>query len=140
MTGYVVDASVAVKWLAMEEHSDKAALLLKPGITLAAPELVFAEAANALWSMRRRGDITDDDLDDAVDLLRAAPITTHPLRELAAAASRLAVELDHPVYDCFYLALAQHEGCLVVTADARFLTAVGTQPHFARSVTHVRDL
>ena len=41
MTGYVVDASVVVKWLVTEELSDEAASLLDRGSTLVAPELVL---------------------------------------------------------------------------------------------------
>lgn len=48
MTGYVVDASVAVKWLVAEEYSDADVSLLTDGATLAEPALIFAEAANAL--------------------------------------------------------------------------------------------
>lgn len=48
VTDHVVDASVVVKWLVTEEFSDEAARLLNGGSTLVAPELVFAEAANAL--------------------------------------------------------------------------------------------
>ena len=33
----------------------------------------------------------------------------------------LARELDHPVYDCFYLALAEREGVQLLTADARLI-------------------
>jgi len=33
----------------------------------------------------------------------------------------LALELDHPVYDCFYLALAELERNSMVTADQRLL-------------------
>ena len=55
MTGWVVDASVMVKWLVREEHSDEAAGLLNGGSTFVAPALVFAEAANALWAMHRHG-------------------------------------------------------------------------------------
>ena len=51
MTGFVVDASVMVKWLANEDLSENAAGLLDIGSTLVAPALVFAEAANALWAM-----------------------------------------------------------------------------------------
>jgi predicted nucleic acid-binding protein len=39
-------------------------------------------------------------------------------------ALRIAISLQHPVYDCFYLALAQAEDCPLVTADQRFLRAV----------------
>ena len=55
MTGYVIDASVAVKWLVTEAFSDQAASLLDSKLTLIAPELLFAEAANALDAADERG-------------------------------------------------------------------------------------
>ena len=51
MTGFVVDASVAIKWLVDEPLSERAAKLLKDDLPLAAPELIYAEAANALWAI-----------------------------------------------------------------------------------------
>ena len=38
MTGYVVDASIVVKWLVKEEWSDEASRLLETEATLIAPE------------------------------------------------------------------------------------------------------
>ena len=114
MTGYVVDASVAVKWLVTEAFSAEATRLLDAGLTLIAPELLFAEAANALWAICRRGDI--------------------------ASASRLAIDLDHPVYDCFYLALAVQEQYPVVTADRRFYDAVSAHPYLSSQIVRVADL
>ena len=138
MTGYVVDASVVVKWFVSEELSGEAAVLLERGATLVAPELVFAEASNALWAMRRRGEIGAVDFDDATDALRAAPLAIpHPMRRLAAAAARLAVDLDHPVYDCFYLAVAVLEQYPVVTADRRFHDKVRGHPYLADRIVHV---
>ena len=43
---YVVDASVAVKWLLPEEHTEQAESLLVEGNTFAAPDLLFAEVGN----------------------------------------------------------------------------------------------
>lgn len=138
MTGCVVDASVVVKWLVAEELSDEAASLLQWESTLVAPELVFAEVTNALWAMCRRGDIGAADFDDAVDVLRTAPVAVpHPMRRLAAAAARLALDLDHPVYDCFYLALAVLEQYRVVTADRRFLDKVRRHPYLSDRIVHV---
>jgi predicted nucleic acid-binding protein len=34
----------------------------------------------------------------------------------------MAATLDHPIYDCFYLALAEQCDALLVTADDRFLS------------------
>jgi predicted nucleic acid-binding protein len=38
---------------------------------------------------------------------------------LLARATRLAIALDHPAYDCICLALAESMGCDLVTADQR---------------------
>jgi predicted nucleic acid-binding protein len=54
MTGFVVDASVAIKWLVDEPLSAQAARLLDDDLPLAAPELIYAEAASALWAIARR--------------------------------------------------------------------------------------
>ena len=74
MRGFVVDASVAVKWLVDEPQSDKAANLLEDGLLLAAPELIYVEVANALWAIARRGNIGVGDLREALDLLADAPL------------------------------------------------------------------
>ena len=141
MTGYVVDASVAVKWLVEEALSDEAAGLLGSDETLVAPPLLFAEAANALWAMRRRGDIAAVDLAEAVETLRAAPVSTPAsMSDLISAATRLASDLDHPVYDCFYLALAVHTQYPVVTADTRFHGKVRRHPYLSDRILHLADL
>ena len=138
MTGYVVDASVVVKWLVTEEWSNESSGLLDAGLTLIAPELVFAEASNALWAMHRRGDLSRDDLSDATDLLRSAPLSVPvSMRRLAAGAVRLAVDLGHPAYDCYYLALAMQEQYPVVTADARFHDRVREHPYLSDRIVHV---
>ena len=44
-----------------------------------------------------------------------------PHCHLQAEALALACHLDHPVYDCLYLALARREAALLLTADQRLL-------------------
>lgn len=140
MTGYVVDASVAVKWLVAEPLSDESAKLLDPDITLLAPDLLFAEATSALAAKHRAGEIEAEQLADAVALLRSAPVATPlSMRRLAASSARLARDLAHPVYDCFYLALAIHENYPVVTADNRFCGKVRRHPYLADRVVHLAD-
>lgn len=141
MTGYVVDASVVVKWIVTEEWSDEASTLLEANAILIAPELLFAEVSNALWTMRHRGDIEPDDLVEATDALRAAPVVVPvSMRQLASSAVRLAVDLGHPAYDCFYLALAIQEQHRVVTADTRFHGKVRGHPYLSDRVIHVSSL
>lgn len=141
MSGYVVDASVAVKWLVQEPFSDEAAQLLNDELTLVAPELLFAETTNALWAMCRRGDIGKADMVEAVSVLKTVPVAIPAsMRQLAAPAGRLAVDLDHPVYDCVYLALALQEQVPVITADRRFHETVRQHPYLSASVVHLESL
>jgi len=47
---------------------------------------------------------------------------------LARRAAAIAGQLDHPVYDCLYLALAEAEQTKLVTADLQSLGKVRTNP------------
>lgn len=141
MTGYVVDASVAVKWLVEEEFSEESAALLGTDPTLIAPELLFAEVSNALWAICRRGDISREDLAEAIATLAGAPILVpNSMRQLSPSAGRLAIDLDHPVYDCFYLALAIQEQHPVITADLQFYEKVRSHPYLSDRILHVTKI
>lgn len=141
MIGYVVDASVAVKWIVNESGSATAVTVLDADIARIAPDLLFAEASNALWAMHRRGDFTRADYRDAVQVLRTAPVAVPvAMRRLAPAAAALAADLGHPVYDCFYLALALSEQFPVLTADSRFHEGVRRHPYLGDRVVHLREL
>jgi len=61
---------------------------------------------------------------DPQDLLRTtAELVDHlePDRSLQAEALALAIRLNHPVYDCLYLALARREAATLVSCDQRLL-------------------
>ena len=128
----VVDASVAIKWMINEPDSDLADQLLDGGHDFLAPELIVAEVISAAWKKRRIGSIGDAQYDDIVLRIADGPIACRPMRPLAATAAALARELDHPVYDCFYLALAEAEDVPLVTADRRLVAALATTPLAAR--------
>jgi predicted nucleic acid-binding protein len=118
----VVDASVAVKWVVGEAGSDRAARLLD-GRTLHVPDLLFIEAANALWAMRRRGALPAQAPEGAIAWLVEAPLRVARSLPLVETALAMATALAHPVYDCVYLALAAEVAAPLVTADARLLAA-----------------
>jgi predicted nucleic acid-binding protein len=141
MTGFVVDASVAIKWLIDEPLSEQAARLLDADLPLLAPELIYAEAANALWAIARRGRIHATDVREALDVLADVPLAVpSSMKQLMAAAARLAGDLDHPVYDCMYLALALQEQRPVITADRRFVAVVQAHPYLAGQVVSLETL
>ena len=126
---FVVDASVAVKWLVAEEDADIADRLAASGRELHAPRLMASEAANVLWRKARVGQIERAETGAAMALLTDMPVRWNDDETVIADAVRLAMALDHPVYDCVYLALAHRIGATVVTADRRFVTAVSPTEH-----------
>jgi predicted nucleic acid-binding protein len=112
----VIDASVAIKWVVAETGSD-AALRLRQE-RLFAPDLLIPECANILWKKVRRGELSELEALLAARLLERSDIQLEPMRPLLEASARLALALDHPAYDCVYLALAESLACEFVTADA----------------------
>lgn len=133
MAGMVIDASVALKWLLPESGSDQAIVLIER-YQLYAPDLLIVECANALWLRVRRGEMVPADAKSALADLEAAPIGFASDRDLTETVHGLAVDLDHPVYDCLYLALGLRWAVPVITADRRFVLAVRRHPFLANQV------
>lgn len=115
----VVDASVAIKWVYSEDLSPQA-LSVRKRFRLVAPDLIVAEWSNILWKKVRRGEFNAEEASLAAASLRHAGVELVPSIELGSGAIRLAIELDHPAYDCFYLELGRSRGIGLVTADNRF--------------------
>ena len=125
MRRLVIDASVAIKWV-VEEPGTAEALALRRH-QLLSPDLLIPECANTLWKKVRRQEIGSNEAALAARLLQRADVELVPMRGLLEPATRLAIQLDHPAYDCVYLALAQASGCSFVTADSRFCAKVRDQ-------------
>jgi predicted nucleic acid-binding protein len=115
----VVDASVAVKWVLPEADSQRAIALCARGVPLTAPSLLIEEAANVVWQRVRRAELTRDQAIDAVRVAIGLMSTIVPVGNLYEDALRLAVDLDHPVYDCFYIAIALRNQAPLATADRK---------------------
>jgi predicted nucleic acid-binding protein len=115
VTDLVVDASVAIKWV-IDEPGTHQALSLRCN-RLYAPDLLVAECANVLWKKVQRNELTAPEALIAARLLQRADLELMPMRALLEPATRLAIELGHPAYDCIYLALAESMTCDLVTAD-----------------------
>ena len=116
MTTFVIDASVAIKWVIDEPGTTEALGLRRH--RLLAPDLLIVECANILWKKVRRKELSEDEAVLAARLLVRSDMELSPMRGLLEPATRLAIALDHPAYECAYLALAVARGCDFVTADA----------------------
>ena len=122
MSLVVCDASVIFKLIVAEEGSDKA-FHLAQNYQIAVPEFLFLEIGNALWSRVRTGKSRATDAPELLDDLDAFSFDIRPTKPLVQLALSFATTLDHPIYDCTYLALAERQKAPLITADKRFLGA-----------------
>ncbi len=109
MTLYVVDASVVVKWVVEEPGTPQAMTLLNRH-ELAAPDLILAECANIFWKKVRRRELSLPEARFAALMIEGSDLQLREMLPIWLAAIELAARIDHPAYDCLYLALAQREG------------------------------
>jgi predicted nucleic acid-binding protein len=70
---------------------------------LIAPEILIAECANILWKKVHGKELSREEALLAARLLQGAALELLPIRSLLETATRIAIELDHPAYDCVYI-------------------------------------
>jgi len=114
---WVVDSSVAAKWVLPE--ADSGAALSLRGNRLVAPAFLDIECANILWKAARRGEISMVEATDLHALLLDVPVERLPDQGLLSLALDCALALSHPVHDCLYVAAAEITGFPLVSADRR---------------------
>jgi len=128
---FVVDTSVAIKWIVDEEGSDEAELL--QGADMVAPALLRIEAGNVLRTLAGKKLLANERAIDLYLFLQTAPVTIIDADDLLERrALDLALALEHPIYDCVYLALAERMDRRLVTADRRFIETLSGTEHAAR--------
>lgn len=119
----VLDASVAVRWIATEPGTAAAIALLRRPTRWLAPRLLLTEVAGALHRKIGERRIRDIAATEALDVLLNAvdrgEIQLAEDERFMAAALMLATLMSHKVADCVYVALAEHEGAALATADRR---------------------
>jgi predicted nucleic acid-binding protein len=128
---YVLDSSVALKWVLPEPDSAKALQLrtdFQAGVhELHAPDVFPVEVGHALTRAERRGIIPVGDADvHLLNILSSAP-QLHPALPFLRRGVAIASAARVGVYDCLYVALAEHEACQMVTADVRLVNNLQTR-------------
>ena len=138
---YVLDASVAVKWvLSGEPYTEEANklrdALLSGAVQVCAPSLLMHEVANSIWKAAMRRRISTADAHEALHGLDEVQID---LRELSpqqvAEELDIACEFDVTTYDAAYLLLSEKTKAKLVTADDKLYEKA--KPHFR--VVHLKD-
>lgn len=120
---YVLDSNVGAKWVLVEDLSDKADAFRAEVVAgvheLIAPDVYPIEVAHALTKAQRQARIAQHEIRLLLAEVLLTPPQFHPYLPLLDRAVDLAAAARMGVYDCLYVALAEREGCEVLTADVR---------------------
>jgi predicted nucleic acid-binding protein len=124
---YVLDSSVAAKWVLPEPDSLQALSLLadvrNQTHELIAPDVLPVEVGHALTRAERTGRISPaDGFALWCRVMRDCP-QLFPYLPLMPRAYELSSRMRIGIYDCVYVALAEQEQCELVTADNRLVNA-----------------
>lgn len=117
----VVDASAALRWFIPAFPTASTYPLPATDQPLVAPELFLAEVRNTALVHIRKKEITQGQAVAMVATIDRIMTGYFPMSGLAAMAWSMALEFDHSVYDCFYIALARQLDTVLVTADERMM-------------------
>ena len=131
MSVFVVDASVAAKWLlpvVQEPLVEQANLLLaqetEGRADFIVPDLFWPEIGNVLWKAARRERITPTQAEESLTTALSWAFDTIPSRQLLKRALEIGLKHQRSFYDSVYLALAVSQQAALVTADERLANAV----------------
>jgi predicted nucleic acid-binding protein len=121
----VLDASVAVKLVVPEVGTPESLAAFDSPRRWLAPRLLAIEVAAALRQKVAGGVLSPlaaaEALAATLDAVSDGVIDLADDERLVTAALHLAVALAHRVPDCLYLALAEREGALLISADRKLL-------------------
>jgi predicted nucleic acid-binding protein len=122
---YVLDANVAMKWVLSEPDSARASALRQDFRNrvheLLAPEIFPVEIAHTLTRAERRKLLKPPQGKALLaDVLSTCP-RLQPSMPLLDRAFDISSAHRQGVYDCLYVALAEQEGCELLTSDDKLI-------------------
>jgi predicted nucleic acid-binding protein len=128
---FVVDASVAIKWLLPSEreplHAEALSWLdryTNGEVNFVVPDLFWAEIGNFLWKSIRYARLTTANAQSALEELKSRHLEAVPCASLVDAALEIAVGYQRSAYDSFYVALAVQVKTELITADEKLANAL----------------
>jgi predicted nucleic acid-binding protein len=138
---YVLDVSVAVRWVIPNQLTPKA-LRLRGDYEnkiheLVAPDIFIAEAANALTKAERQKLIAVGQSTPLHTKITTSLPDLHSHFPLVARALAISSQTRSSFYDCLYVALAERERCELVTADEKLVRNLKAQFPFVRPLASI---
>jgi predicted nucleic acid-binding protein len=142
---YVIDASTAFQWEVPEPHSHMAIRLrddYRSGAhELLSPDIFPAEVGNALIVAERKGRITPGQFAIRLAAILASCPDLHETRPLVARSCVIIAAVTSgfrlSFYDALYIALAEREGCDLISGDDKLVRNMAAHYPFIKSLSSI---
>ncbi len=115
----VLDVSAAISIATAAPGKEWVRKALIEAEEILVPDLYLAEATNAAWKFFHIEGASLQQIQQLAKRSMDLPDHISPATDLWQDALVLAHQLDHPVYDCLYLTLAQQHEAHLLTLDKR---------------------
>lgn len=136
MSNYVIDASVAAKWLFLEKGSDEVQELLGQFDFFYAPDLFRIELESIITKKVRKKELSVEEAPLKKIQVSRLPARFLNYQQLSDIAFDISVTLPVTLYDATYIATAILTNSIFYTADERLVNGLSATPlaKFVRSV------
>lgn len=124
MSSFIVDASVAAKWLFFEEGSKEAEAILEQLSFFFVPDLFLIEIDAVITKKVQQREIATAEALGKAEQVRKLPFRVVSYNDISKLSLELSISLPLTLYDATYVATAVEKHGIVHTADQRLVNGV----------------
>ncbi|MEP0007092.1 MAG: type II toxin-antitoxin system VapC family toxin [Balneola sp.] len=126
MKNYIIDASIAAKWIFYEKDSDQAEIFLKKIDRMLVPYLFLIEMSSIISKKVRKRELSISEALEKRKELEDLNFQVFSEKAILKLAFDISISLPITIYDANYLALAIKKEGKLYTSDNRLVNGLST--------------
>ena len=137
----IPDASIVVKWYVVEPLHEAANTVLElDDVVFAAPAFLKVEVCNAVLKKVQYGFLPKERGGHIINhCLQRSDIQFYAAEPYLKSAYQISETINHSLYDCLYIAVAQYVGGTVITTDQKFYQQCVSHESYKKHIKQLSD-